>query len=223
MTLSSSIGRDSPHRKQRARAADCSDSREPSRPGRGFYTVWCNDDGKVVDDGGVFHIAENHLRLTSTLPSLEWLIDNSSGFDVTIEDVSEELVGIALQGPTSRDLLQKLTSVDGTNATGTMFESGRLFAADFEAGRWLHLDFDSQEALRKDRKKKGALRFESQADVLLGAHKAALALGATPSPRPEDLEIHPEDGSVFVAFTNDTKSGDPHGRIAQRRDDRDRQ
>jgi aminomethyltransferase len=84
----------------------------PSRPGRGFYTVWCDDNGKVVDDGGVFHLAENHFRLTSTLPSLEWLIDNSSGFDVTIEDVSEDLVGVALQGPTSRDLLQKLTSVD---------------------------------------------------------------------------------------------------------------
>jgi aminomethyltransferase len=84
----------------------------PSRPGRGFYTVWCDDDGKVVDDGGVFHLAEDHLRLTSTLPSLEWLVDSSSGFDVTIEDISEELVGLALQGPTSRDLLQKLTSVD---------------------------------------------------------------------------------------------------------------
>ena len=84
----------------------------PSRPGRGFYTVWCDDNGKVVDDGAVFHIGENHLRLTSTLPSLEWLIDSSSGFDVTIEDVSEELVGIAIQGPTSRELLQKLTSAD---------------------------------------------------------------------------------------------------------------
>lgn len=84
----------------------------PSRPGRGFYTVWCDDDGKVIDDGGVFHIAETHLRLTSTLPSLEWLLDNSNGFDVTIEDASEEVVGIAIQGPTSRDLLQKLTSAD---------------------------------------------------------------------------------------------------------------
>ena len=84
----------------------------PSRPGRGFYTVWCDDDGKVVDDGAVFHIAENHLRLTSTLPSLEWLLDNAAGFDATIEDVSEEEVGIALQGPTSRELLQKLTSMD---------------------------------------------------------------------------------------------------------------
>jgi aminomethyltransferase len=84
----------------------------PSRPGRGFYTVWCDDDGKVVDDGAVFHIAESHLRLTSTLPSLEWLIDNSHGHDVSIEDVSEEQVGVALQGPTSRALLQKLTGVD---------------------------------------------------------------------------------------------------------------
>ena len=84
----------------------------PSRPGRGFYTVWCDDNAKVVDDGGVFHIAENHFRLTSTLPNLEWLIDNSRGFDATIEDVSEDIAGIALQGPTSRDLLQKLTSVD---------------------------------------------------------------------------------------------------------------
>ncbi len=84
----------------------------PSRPGRGFYTVWCDDDGKVIDDGGVFHIAETHLRLTSTLPGLEWLLDNSNGFDVTVEDVSEEVVGIAIQGPTSRDLLQKLTSAD---------------------------------------------------------------------------------------------------------------
>ncbi len=82
----------------------------PSRPGRAFYTVWCDDDGKVVDDGAVFHITEEHFRLTSTLPSLEWLIDNSVDFDVAIEDVSEEVVGIAIQGPTSRDLLQELTS-----------------------------------------------------------------------------------------------------------------
>jgi aminomethyltransferase len=84
----------------------------PSRPGRGFYTVWCNDDGKVIDDGAVFHLAENHLRLTSTLPSLEWLADNAEGFDVAIDDTSEEVVGIALQGPTSRDLLQKLTGAE---------------------------------------------------------------------------------------------------------------
>jgi aminomethyltransferase len=66
----------------------------------------------VIDDGTVFHVGENHLRLASTLPCLDWIEDNALGFDVTIDDVSEELVGIALQGPTSRQLLQKLTSVD---------------------------------------------------------------------------------------------------------------
>ena len=83
-----------------------------SRPGRVFYTTWCNDDGMVIDDGTVFHVGENHLRLTSTLPGLDWLEDNALDFDVTIDDVSEELVGIALQGPTARELLQKLTRVD---------------------------------------------------------------------------------------------------------------
>ncbi|MCS5637358.1 MAG: aminomethyltransferase family protein [Myxococcota bacterium] len=84
----------------------------PSKPGRAFYTAWCDDHGKVVDDGAVFHIGENHFRLTSTLPSLEWLIDNAIGFDASIEDVSEEIAGISLQGPTARDLLQKLTDID---------------------------------------------------------------------------------------------------------------
>jgi aminomethyltransferase len=81
-----------------------------SKPGRAFYTVWCDDKGMVMDDGAVFHLAENHLRISTTIPNLDWLQDNALGFDVTIEDVSEEIAGIALQGPTSRDLLKRLTT-----------------------------------------------------------------------------------------------------------------
>jgi aminomethyltransferase len=81
-----------------------------SKPGRAFYTVWCDDKGMVMDDGAVFHMAENHLRMSTTIPNLDWLQDNALGFDVTIEDVTEEIAGIALQGPTSRDLLKRLTS-----------------------------------------------------------------------------------------------------------------
>jgi glycine cleavage system T protein (aminomethyltransferase) len=80
-----------------------------SRPGRVFYSVWCDDKGMVMDDGTVFHLAENHFRMSTTIPNLYWLQDNAIGLDVEIEDVSEELAGIALQGPTSRDLLKKLT------------------------------------------------------------------------------------------------------------------
>jgi aminomethyltransferase len=80
-----------------------------SKPGRVFYTVWCDDKGMVMDDGTVFHLGENHFRVSSTIPNLYWLQDNAIGLDVEIEDVSEEFAAIALQGPTSRELLKRLT------------------------------------------------------------------------------------------------------------------
>jgi aminomethyltransferase len=80
-----------------------------SKPGRVFYTVWCNDEGMVMDDGTVFHLADDHFRMATTIPNLYWLQDNAAGLDVEIEDTSDELAGLALQGPTSRELLNRLT------------------------------------------------------------------------------------------------------------------
>ncbi len=80
-----------------------------STPGRVYYTTWCDDKGMVMDDGAVFHLAEDHFRMSTTIPNLYWLQDNAVGFDVRIEDVSEQIAGIALQGPTSRDLLKRMT------------------------------------------------------------------------------------------------------------------
>jgi aminomethyltransferase len=82
------------------------------RVGQVLYTVWCDDDGKVIDDGTVSRLSEGFFRMTSSLPSLHWLQDNAVGLDATIEDVSEEFAGLALQGPTSRDLLQRLMGED---------------------------------------------------------------------------------------------------------------
>ncbi len=80
-----------------------------SKPGRVFYTVWCDDKGMVMDDGAVFHLAENRFWMSTTIPNLYWLQDNAIGLDVEIEEVTEEFAGIALQGPTSRELLKQLT------------------------------------------------------------------------------------------------------------------
>jgi aminomethyltransferase len=84
----------------------------PSRPGRVFYTTWCDDAGRVLDDGTVFHLGDDHLRLSSTIPNGYWLHENAVGLDVQIEDVSDEWAGVAVQGPTARDILQKLTNAD---------------------------------------------------------------------------------------------------------------
>jgi aminomethyltransferase len=82
------------------------------RVGQVLYTAWCDDDGKVIDDGTVFRLGEDSFRMTAAIPTLHWLQDNAVGLDVEIEDVSEHFAALALQGPTSRDLVQRLTNAD---------------------------------------------------------------------------------------------------------------
>jgi aminomethyltransferase len=74
--------------------------------GRVGYTCWCDDDGKVIDDGTVSRLGENHFRVTAADPTLHWLQALGHGFDVTIEDSSTRLAALALQGPTSRAILR---------------------------------------------------------------------------------------------------------------------
>lgn len=76
--------------------------------GQVVYTPWCDEHGKVIDDGTVSRLAENTYRWTAADPSLRWFTQNASGMDVQIEDISERVAALALQGPTSGKLLQSL-------------------------------------------------------------------------------------------------------------------
>ncbi|MDH3403775.1 MAG: aminomethyltransferase family protein [Acidobacteriota bacterium] len=82
------------------------------RVGRVTYLCWCDDDGKVIDDGTLSRLGEEHFRLTAAEPSLHWLASVSRGFRVTIEDSSARLGTLALQGPESRRILERVTDVD---------------------------------------------------------------------------------------------------------------
>src|SRR5436190_295799 len=73
--------------------------------GQVYYTPWCDERGKVIDDGTVTRIGEDAFRWTAADPSLRWLTQNAIGLDVVIEDVSERVAALALQGPTSGRLL----------------------------------------------------------------------------------------------------------------------
>jgi aminomethyltransferase len=77
--------------------------------GQVLYTPWCNAAGKVLDDGTVARLGERLFRMTSADPNLRWLQDNALGLDVAIEDVSESLAALALQGPASRAILQAMS------------------------------------------------------------------------------------------------------------------
>jgi aminomethyltransferase len=76
--------------------------------GQVIYTPWCDEHGKVIDDGTVSRLEENTYRWTAADPSLRWFTHNAAGMDVQIEDISESVAALALQGPTSGRLLRSL-------------------------------------------------------------------------------------------------------------------
>jgi aminomethyltransferase len=78
--------------------------------GQVIYTPWCDEQGKVIDDGTVSRLEENTYRWTAADPSLRWFRQNASGMKVEIEDISETVSALALQGPTSGRLLKTLIS-----------------------------------------------------------------------------------------------------------------
>ena len=76
--------------------------------GQVIYTPWCDENGKVIDDGTVSRLEENIYRWTAADPSLRWFTQNAAGMDVQLEDISESVAALALQGPTSGRLLRSL-------------------------------------------------------------------------------------------------------------------
>jgi len=83
--------------------------------GQVIYTPWCDERGKVIDDGTVSRLDENTYRWTAADPSLRWFHQNAAGMDVDIEDISEKVAALALQGPTSGQLLKTLVNGDIEN------------------------------------------------------------------------------------------------------------
>jgi aminomethyltransferase len=77
--------------------------------GQVYYTSWCDEEGKVLDDGTVTRLAEDRFRWTAAEPNLRWIQMNARGLDTEVREVTEEVAALAVQGPRSRDLLTALT------------------------------------------------------------------------------------------------------------------
>ncbi len=78
--------------------------------GQVMYSSWCDENGKVIDDGTIQRLDKEDFRLTSAEPNLYWLELNSYGMDVDIYDESEMISALALQGPNSRDIINSISS-----------------------------------------------------------------------------------------------------------------
>ncbi len=80
--------------------------------GQILYSPWCDDDGKVVDDGTVWRLTEDRLRITAADPSLRWFQDCGAGLEADVVDVSSSLAALALQGPNARKILLRTAGAE---------------------------------------------------------------------------------------------------------------
>jgi len=94
--------------------------------GQVWYTPWCDEAGKVIDDGTVSRLDEQLFRWTAADPSLRWLRLNAAGLDVDVEDISERTAALALQGPTSAQVLRAAADADIETLRYFRVTSGRI-------------------------------------------------------------------------------------------------
>ena len=80
--------------------------------GQVTYCCWCDERGKLLDDGTVSRLADSYFRVTAADPALAWLTRNVGPFDVQIEESTETIAAVALQGPCARDILKQATDAD---------------------------------------------------------------------------------------------------------------
>lgn len=85
---------------------------EKLQVGQVYYTGWCDEDGKMIDDGTVARLDETTFRLTAAEPNLRWLTMNAFGLDVEILDETDRLAALSLQGPHSRSVLRRVCEFD---------------------------------------------------------------------------------------------------------------
>ena len=83
--------------------------------GQVYYTPWCDEEGKVIDDGTISRLDEGTYRMTSADPSLRWLSMNAVGLEAEITEVTNEVAALSFQGPNTRTILNRCceSKVDG--------------------------------------------------------------------------------------------------------------
>ena len=103
--------------------------------GQVIYCCWCDEQGKVIDDGTISRLEENVYRWTAADPSLRWFRQNGLNMDVQIEDISEKVAALALQGPTSAKLLKAVAEADIANLKYFRVTRGKIAGVAVDISR----------------------------------------------------------------------------------------
>ena len=100
-----------------------------------IYCCWCDPNGKVIDDGTITRLGENDYRWTAADPSLRWFQQNALGLEVVIEDISEEVAALAVQGPTSGRLLSAVAEANIANLKYFRVTRGKIAGVPVDISR----------------------------------------------------------------------------------------
>jgi aminomethyltransferase len=103
--------------------------------GQVIYTPWCDERGKVLDDGTVSRLGDNLFRWTAAEPNLRWFHQNAVGLQVEIEDISEKVAALALQGPMAARLLRQVAEADIDGLKYFRVTSGRIAGVPVDISR----------------------------------------------------------------------------------------
>ena len=97
--------------------------------GQGQYSVMCRADGGVIDDLLIYRFADRWMLVVNAAnreKEWEWLNAHAQGMDVALEDRSDEIALLALQGPRARRILASLADLDVEAIGYYRFAEGRI-------------------------------------------------------------------------------------------------
>ena len=100
-----------------------------------IYCCWCDEEGKIIDDGTITRLEENRYRWTAADPNLRWFRQNAIGFEVQIDDITEQVAALALQGPTSGRLLKSVAEAEIENLKYFRKTSGKIAGVPVDISR----------------------------------------------------------------------------------------
>lgn len=129
--------------------------------GKAQYTTMCYEDGGIVDDLLIYRIDNEEFMLVvnaaNRTKDWEWILEHND-FDAELENASDDMCLLAIQGPRAVETLQKLTDTNLQSIGFYTFETGTLAGYDDimlsatgytgEAG--FELYFDKNEAEPED-------------------------------------------------------------------------
>jgi glycine cleavage system T protein (aminomethyltransferase) len=150
-----------------------------------IYCCWCDEEGKIIDDGTITRLEENCYRWTAADPNLRWFRQNAVGFDVQIEDITEQVAALALQGPTSGKLLKSVAEAEIENVKYFRKTSGKIGGVPVDISRTgytgdlgYEIWIDWQDAVRVwDALMEAGRRFDIHATGMLALDVARIEAG----------------------------------------------